>query len=173
MLLRTDGWVVADDFSGARIVDPHPSELADTYRLRAVLEGYAAALLTAHVADLAPLYAITDEMRRTAGQGATGRLRELDGVFHETLVELANQGELIGLWNQMRTKIEIYMVSAEAVYQDASGLAASHELLLKAIETGDPQRAEQRVRSQLIASAEKWTKRTDAERQREGATARE
>ncbi|HET7701057.1 MAG TPA: GntR family transcriptional regulator [Candidatus Limnocylindria bacterium] len=172
-MLQRGGLVRTDPFVGASIVELDEREIAEVYSLRSILEGYAASLVTQRrtADDIAQLQVIVDGMRGTTGPQTVARLRELDAKFHATLVRLADDEQLLQAWERLRGRIALYHTTVEAAFRDGDELAAMHERLIDALTDGDPVRAEQRVRAQLIANGREWTARVRERTAREPAGA--
>lgn len=172
-MLQRGGLVRTDPFVGASIVELDQREIAEVYSLRSVLEGYAASLVTQRrtADDIAKLRMIAGRMRGTKGPQTVARLRELDAEFHATLVRLADDEQLLQAWERLRGRIALYHSTVEAAFRDGDELAAMHERLIEALVDGDPVRAEERVRTQLIANGREWTARVKMPAGREPAGA--
>jgi DNA-binding GntR family transcriptional regulator len=160
-MLQRAGLVKADPFVGASIVELDSREIVEIYSLRSVLEGYAASLAARRRTpeQIAELRAITRRMRETRGPRTVARLRELDALFHGTLVQLADDQQLWHVWDRMRARIALYHSTVEEAFRDGPALARMHELLVDAIQPEDPEGTERRVRAQLIANGNEWTSR--------------
>ena len=158
-MLQRGGLVRSDPFVGASIIDLDNREIVEIYSLRSVLEGYAASLATQRRTpeEIGELRKITSRMRDAKGPRSVARLRELDGEFHGTLVQLAGDEQLWQAWERLRTRIALYHSTVESAFRDGKELARMHDLLIDALQGDDAAATERRVRAQLIANGHEWT----------------
>lgn len=141
--LRGTGLVEAFDNRGMFVAPLSTRKLLESYELREVCEGLAARLCCRRITRLQ-----IDELRGLAQRiyelGKQGKIEEgaqLDKALHQRLIEIADNSEL-------RRMLESFVVLSKVVSVGANPkfTLTSHLALLNAIESGDADVAEQRMR---------------------------
>jgi DNA-binding GntR family transcriptional regulator len=151
--LEREGVVVKVDHTGTFVSSIEPEDLHEVLTLRAVLEGYCAALVSAQLTDntLKPLEKLVDQMQAAADAGDLARTTLLDARFHETLYGICSHGllrETLGRLNQrMMLSVAFVDLLQEA---DLRGIADNHVPLLEAIASGQPDLAEREARKHVL-----------------------
>jgi DNA-binding GntR family transcriptional regulator len=136
------GFLESQPYKGTSVRSFTPEELWETYTVRAALESLAARLAAIHLTedDIEALQSILDEMMEAAHRQDLDKLLQLDNHFHETILKISRNKTLYQLWKTLQYgtwSIVTYRMSS----YDPAYLAARHQDLLKALKSGDPERA--------------------------------
>ena len=154
--------VESEAYKGVRVRQVTPTDLAEAYELRAVLESYAAEKgahrfkgnsQALHKRYLAMLAAARSRDIETYAQN--------DIPFHRLIVESAQNTFLLRAWEGLGFEIRtrIFLTSKEF---DMVQIAQLHEPILEALERGDAKRAAQLLREHsLDFAAQVGTPRQD------------
>lgn len=102
--LSQEGWIERLPRRGVRVRRLDAAEVDEISRLRALLEGEAAALAAAEP-PIAELRALADQMADAAGVSDRERLLALDDAFHRTLWHAASTPTLEELLGNLRNRI--------------------------------------------------------------------
>ena len=176
--LEQGGLVASAGRRGREVSVLSANDAWEVYTLRAALEGMAARI-AATVRDpdaVASLEAIVSEMRDKAQGTEIRTLAALDKRFHETMCRAAGNARLVRAWvamsDQIRLLLQIDAQVADAQYGEPSQLPDRHARLLDAVRAGDPDAAENAVRSHIDAVAERVVRTLrEAEQRRTGVAA--
>jgi DNA-binding GntR family transcriptional regulator len=155
LALERDGLVTFDARGRARVLELTPRVFEELVAVRVSLEGLAARLAAAgDVAELAA--ALEDNIRRQGDAGTYRDLTRLDVDFHELVVRAARNDRLLAAWLTARSVFEFWLAAA---FRDAELSVAprtlavdSHRRLLRAVASGDPDRAEKAA----VAHITRW-----------------
>jgi DNA-binding GntR family transcriptional regulator len=145
--------VESEAYKGVRVRQVTPTDLAEAYELRAVLESYAAEKgahrfkgnsQALHKRYLAMLAAARSRDIETYAQN--------DIPFHRLIVESAQNTFLLRAWEGLGFEIRtrIFLTSKEF---DMVQIAQLHEPILEALERGDAKRAAQLLREHSLGFA--------------------
>jgi DNA-binding GntR family transcriptional regulator len=129
-------------FKGTSVRSFSAKELYEVYTVRASLESLAARLAAARLneADVESLQRTLTEMIRAAQEQDTERMVRLDNQFHETILQISDNGLLYKLWKNLQFGYWT-IVTTRVSTMDLEELARRHETLLEALAARDPQRA--------------------------------
>lgn len=130
-------------------------DLAGLVVLRAGLEGLAARIVAAKVtpAIIADLAGRVRHMEALARDGRTSDWRDEDWRFHEALCRFAGNPFLLAAWSSIRNRVRLFLHSHPAFVHEAEHVLDNHERMLKALASGDPDRAERTFRTIVLKSA--------------------
>jgi DNA-binding GntR family transcriptional regulator len=122
--------------------------------IRARLEGLAARLAIANLstADFKALRELVKQMRDAGRRSATHDLVALDLQFHDVIKSRSNHRLLLEVLASLAPYTRGFVVHAASYYErqrDLGFVADSHSLLLQALRTRDPERAELAVHSHV------------------------
>lgn len=149
--LETDGLVMHLPRQGATIRSLDHAEVVELYEMRAVLEGTAARLAARAASDveLAELAALNAELEViSVGSPA----REVNRVFHRTLIETARNRFLIKSMSALQRTLLILGASTLADPERARAAVAEHAAVLAALQKRDGAGAEAAMRAHVEAA---------------------
>lgn len=149
--LEADGLITHLPRQGATIRSLDHAEVVELYEMRAVLEGTAARLAARAASDieLAELVALNDEL----AQMPTGlQARELNRVFHRTLIEAARNRFLIKAMSALQKTLLILGPTTLAEPARAVVAVTEHGAVLDALLARDGARAETAMRVHIEAA---------------------
>lgn len=140
---------------GAFVKRVSDDDLAALVILRAGLEGLAARMVAAKLTPeiLADLTARVRQMEALAQDGRTAEWRDEDWRFHEALCRFADNPFLLTAWSAIRNRVRLFLHSHPAFLHDAKHVLENHDEMLKALASGDPDRAERAFRTIVVGSA--------------------
>ena len=149
--LESDGLVAHLPRQGATIRSLDHAEVVELYEMRAVLEGTAARLAARAASDieLAELAALNGEL---AAAPAGAQAREVNRVFHRTLIEAARNRFLIKAMSALQKTLLILGPTTLAEPDRAAGAVAEHAAVLHALLARDGAQAEIAMRAHVEAA---------------------
>lgn len=149
--LESDGLVAHLPRQGATIRSLDHAEVVELYEMRAVLEGTAARLAARAASDieLAELAALNGEL---AAAPAGAQAREVNRVFHRTLIEAARNRFLIKAMSALQKTLLILGPTTLAEPDRAAGAVAEHAAVLDALLARDGAQAEVAMRAHVEAA---------------------
>lgn len=148
--LEALGFIDTVPYRGARVRRVTVPELLENYPVRASLEQLAGNLATRHV-DEALLGALADEleaMRDCARAGDLHLQLAHDVRFHALIVNAARNRVLLEAWRALRVEVRT-LVSVVTGGHDLMEVAATHQVILEALETRDPVRVGNEMRRHI------------------------
>ncbi|GGE13336.1 transcriptional regulator, GntR family [Gemmobacter megaterium] len=149
--LEADGLVVHLPRQGATIRSLDHAEVVELYEMRIVLEGTAARLAARAASDieLAELAALNTEL----GQAPAGpQARELNRVFHRTLIEAARNRFLIKAMSALQKTLLILGPTTLSDPGRAQTAVGEHAAVLAALQARDGLAAEIAMRAHVEAA---------------------
>jgi DNA-binding GntR family transcriptional regulator len=154
--LEREGFIAKLDPGGFSVLGLGRQEIAETFGIRSVLEGYAARLaaLKYQPGDLEPLQAKIDEFQRRLKQKQLRRLPAINTEFHDLLYALSRSPRLVRMIDGLRDQIFRFR---QIILQDEHRAAASnadHRLMLERIRERDGAGVEQLVREHILKGQE-------------------
>lgn len=144
------GLVETEPFRGSYVRKLSRADLEEVYAVRANLEGMAASIAARKMGDddLAELSRVVTRMEEAAARGDLRGMIAEDVRFHEKIVEAAGNRFLMRLWTIVRMANWTF-VTTRLAQDRLSYLAQRHRDVLRALETRDPQAAEQAMRDHI------------------------
>mgnify|MGYP002725835199 CR=1 FL=1 len=140
MQLTQEGMLTAERNCGVR-VSQAPSEWMQPLiiELRRSIETASVAHLIKETEDLdlAPLESIADRLGKACEQGDMATVTELDMDFHQSLIELAGDGEVVAIWRP----IVMRMIMHYSRHKNMAQSYEEHVAILDAVRARDLQRA--------------------------------
>jgi len=141
-LLESQGLLVTRRGRGFFVRAHRPDEIDDLYDLRICIEKHAAVRASRRLTPER-----RDALRRqlavlheTAATGDPARQVEEDYRFHRLICEIAGNQRLLALFDELASELRIVIGLIGRLYDDPQRIAATHEPLLAAIESGDAER---------------------------------
>ncbi|MBD3788307.1 MAG: GntR family transcriptional regulator [Sphingomonadales bacterium] len=149
--LESDGLVTHLPRQGATIRSLDHAEVVELYEMRAVLEGTAARLAARAASDLelAELAALNAEL---AAVPAGAQAREINRIFHRTLIEAARNRFLIKAMSALQKTLLILGPTTLAEPDRAVAAVAEHGAVLEALRARDGAGAEAAMRAHVEAA---------------------
>lgn len=149
--LETDGLVIHLPRQGATIRSLDHAEVVELYEMRAVLEGTAARLAARAASDieLAELAALNAELERAPVGDAA---RELNRVFHRTLIDAARNRFLIKSMSALQKTLLILGPTTLGDPDRARRAVTEHAAVLAALQSRDGAGAEAAMRAHVEAA---------------------
>ncbi|WP_028031089.1 GntR family transcriptional regulator [Gemmobacter nectariphilus] len=149
--LESDGLVTHLPRQGATIRSLDHAEVVELYEMRAVLEGTAARLAARAASDieLAELAALNTELAMVP-PGA--QAREINRIFHRTLIEAARNRFLIKAMSALQKTLLILGPTTLAEPERAASAVAEHGAVLNALLARDGAGAETAMRVHVEAA---------------------
>lgn len=150
--LEQDGLVEKLEKGGFAVKNPSREEIEETFGIRAVLEGYAAALATRHMDR--PLLKRLDETieayREALNQRDTTRMMRLNDQLDEIIFGASANKRLRSLIANFRDFISHYRKVLLTCIDYATISLADHERIVRAMKEGDAEKVEQLMRKHLV-----------------------
>ena len=145
--LATLGLVDLQPYRGARVRKPTTQELHEAMRVRAELEAMAAAEASARMNDgcLGELRGLVTEMCELAVAGRVAAYVRKNTEFHRTVVRASGNRTLERLWELLEPFARTY-ITATVSGVNAGRSHESHTGIVKALASGDPDRAADAMR---------------------------
>ncbi len=153
--LEQDGMVVTLPRRGTVVAEIGPERLAELGRIRAALEGVAAALAAERMAgeDLAELAGIVRGMRAATAAADTEALAELNERFHAILQGATGNLFLVKSLEALRAYDDLGRLRAlGSTPKDMPKALREHASILAALRARDPALAEARMRQHVLRS---------------------
>ncbi|WP_243228742.1 GntR family transcriptional regulator [Microbacterium sp. CIAB417] len=153
--LSEERLVVREPRRGARVAELTARDLEEISSLRIVLEQFMATRVQErwNAESAARLGAVVDAMSR-AEPGDIAEVLRQDQLFHATLAELADHRFLDEVSAQLRGRIAGFLHAANAALDPAEQQqhVHSHQQILDAIASGDPDRARDVIAAHVTAA---------------------
>ena len=136
------GFLENEPFKGTSVRSFSPKELNEVYTVRAALESLAARLAAERLTDqdASALSDTLEKMIQAAQEQDEEGMVRLDNCFHETILQISDNGLLYHLWQTLQFGYWTIVTARSSSY-DLEELARRHESLLEALKTRDPHRA--------------------------------
>ena len=156
--LQSEGYIESSPHMGAQVASWGGENLREVFELRALLEARLTRRAAANLGhdDLARLRALNREFRAAEEDSDFTSARGLNHRFHQLIWERAGQPVTLDTVNRLWAKFPWQIMSAAPGRVRRS--ADEHEALLDALEAGDEELVERRVREHVMGGYE------DAER---------
>ncbi len=161
--LAHDGLVEHRPRRGAFVAEFTERDIREIREVRAMIEAHAARLACRNIgaADERRLRGLIDRMEDAALERDWTRTASHNARFHETIVELADNNVLRRVWGVLDPLAWLVAASVPPdSHHDPVDVRERHERLLGALLSGDPDQAEEGVRSHIVISATPLTERT-------------
>jgi DNA-binding GntR family transcriptional regulator len=149
--LEQEGLVEHERHRGARVRRIEPREASEIVEVRAVLEGLTArhAATEAGDTELEVLESILESMRRQLAAGDLLGASDRNADFHRQLTVMARHLTAQRLIESLRTQLVRFQYRTILVPGRREHSFAEHEAIFKAVAAGDPQAAEDAMRTHL------------------------
>ena len=155
--LQQEGLVTAGNRGMLRVNTISPREVRELFRVRAALEGLAAAEIIASPERQLAVAGLREALSRltdTQGDFATGL--EADLGFHLQLCQFSGNSMLVAAWRYLEGRIRITIMNGEARENPSMMARHRHAPIVDAIESGDATAARQVIEQHMTAAAEQY-----------------
>jgi DNA-binding GntR family transcriptional regulator len=139
--LRDEGLATGAPNRGIFVRELTLDDVIDLYNVRVGIEGVAIRICTRLRRATTTLRALIEEMRACAGRGDLVGVSDREFTFHEELCALSGNVHLAATFHSISGLTRLAFVGEYAAYGDVTTVAAEHEPLIEAIESGDEERA--------------------------------
>jgi len=156
-MLETAGLVRQEKNRGAFVRHVALDEAMEIYDLRAMIEESVGRALAGAIApaQLKSLHALVDSMGRAVKAGDADAYHLLNLEFHDRLVEFSGNRKLTSMYRQLINELSLFrrlnLADAKAMPLSAS----EHDGIVKAIASGNPERAGRAMREHVTESRER------------------
>jgi DNA-binding GntR family transcriptional regulator len=152
--LAAESYVTLRPNRGPIVTSRTPEQVVELFEIRSALEGLAMRLSAPQVTPGMIEY-MKVELARLR-QLESDRIAWVDhhDAFHDMLCELSKRPHLCAEVRRLRLSIKPYLRHYVKGHADAEIKGYEHEYILEALESGNPQRAEQVMREHVMANAE-------------------
>jgi DNA-binding GntR family transcriptional regulator len=155
--LEQEGLVEFFPHRGAVVVGLPEAEIDAIYELRAIIEARAMAAVAGKIddEDIATLERLIDEMRTVLPDKDVGAVADVDLRFHGLIVEWSGLTLLRHIWASLDGLVRVRSYQAldrpgKAARYFLRNAASSHDVLVDAIRSGDPERAAEAARQHVL-----------------------
>jgi len=126
---------------GARVREVSMAETVDALQVKAVLEALAARLAGARLAQCTgPLRGYLKPMKALLERRDFVKFQDKNQGFHRAIVEASRNPILLTLWDTLAFEVRTKFIMDHLKGIDPDQLTGEHEIVLRAIEDGDPER---------------------------------
>lgn len=156
-MLENAGLVRQEKNRGAFVRHVALDEAMEIYDLRAMIEESVGRALAGAIApaQLKSLHALVDSMSRAVKAGDADAYHLLNLEFHDRLVEFSGNRKLTSMYRQLINELSLFrrlnLADAKAMPLSAS----EHDGIVKAIASGNPERAGRAMREHVTESRER------------------
>ena len=157
-ILIAEGLLLREPNRGVQVPVLDPDDLIDVFRLRTALELEAVRLV---IASGEVPEQVSESVRELSGVGDEAPWRsvvEPDMRFHRAIIDAAGSPRLVRAYTSVQSEILLCLVQLRPYYHRPAEVAAEHEELIGALRAGDPERAEELLRTHLMEAADNLTK---------------
>lgn len=152
--LTEEGLAVTEPYVGTVLKEPSWDEVQEIYELRTELEAYAVRrLLSRQRINLRsdhPIKRAFRELQRAVRVGAPMGVVDADMEFHRAVCVAAGSPVTLELWSLITKRIRGARLSYERRRRDdLTTMVDTHRMLVDALESGDPEAAQQVFREHL------------------------
>ncbi|MEW6046028.1 MAG: GntR family transcriptional regulator [Bacillota bacterium] len=143
------------------VVQPTAREMAETYAMRAALEGLAAGMaaqnpMRRHL--LADAQAALDEVTSDVNQMTPSRWGQVNSLFHDAIIRVAGCEPLERMLDSMRIKITLCRASALSKVRQFELAWDEHREILGLVLDGKATDAERKMRAHIVSAGERVIK---------------
>ncbi|MCV2490880.1 GntR family transcriptional regulator [Geodermatophilus sp. YIM 151500] len=152
--LQQEGLVTAGNRGMLRVNSLAPKEVRELFRVRAALEGLAAAELSASSGRAEAVTRLREALSRLADHGDFAARVEADLGFHLLLCQLSGNSMLVEAWRNLEGRIRVAIINREPDEAPPMMSRDRHSPIIDAIEKGDVSAAVAVVEEHMAAAAE-------------------
>ena len=163
--LQQEGLVTAGNRGMLRVNSLTPEEVRELFRVRAALEGLAAAEITASAERDTAVMRLREALAKLAdAEGDFAARVEADLGFHLLLCQLAGNSMLVEAWRNLEGRIRVAIMNRDPDEAPLPMMSRDrHAPIIEAIERGDAPAAVAVVEEHMAAAAEHFADPRDAD----------
>jgi len=155
--LVQDGILENLPYKGTFVVELNRKEIRDVFTLRALLEEFAVRRIMERDREETArnLWNVYFELTERVKSRQLNKIAEVDMKFHETLVLAADHHHLYRAWTPLKYRVLLYFIlTIEKRYETFDEFLELHAELVRAIESGDTERAVREINRHIIQAGE-------------------
>jgi DNA-binding GntR family transcriptional regulator len=161
--LQQEGLVTAGNRGMLRVNTVSPREVRELFRVRAALEGLAAAEIIASPGRDAAVATLREALSQLDGSdGDFAAKLEADLGFHLLLCRLSGNTMLVDAWRYLEGRIRVTIMNYESDERPTMMSRDRHRPIVDAIETGDVPATVKVVEEHMAAAAAQYAPTDDA-----------
>lgn len=165
--LEEEGLVEVYPHRGAFVTRLPRKKVREIYTLRAQLEPFAVRLAMEDHAytqsDMALFETLLERIGELERQGKVFEMVRADAEFHLAIAEKSGHDLLLEVLRNLQSKTMLVMAKVETVRSDREAEFELHRVVLDAIRSNDPQKAEEVLKKHIIESGDRLVKHMEAE----------
>jgi DNA-binding GntR family transcriptional regulator len=139
--LAKEGLVTEHPHHGTFVTTMSASDVVDFYNVRLGIETIAVRLFMHRGCSVDPLWAKIDAMERAAERDDISAVVRAELEFHRVICEGSANGLLLRLFSEQEGRLMLVMGLDDANFERLHDVAAEHEPVVRAIESGVPETA--------------------------------
>jgi DNA-binding GntR family transcriptional regulator len=154
-MLATEGLLEMREDRGVFVPEYAPEEIEQMVIARAMMEGMAARLfvLRAGAQDRARIESLIGRMAEASIEGSSRQWRELDWMFHETVMTGSQNRFIMRAWTNLGTLLRVYMMQLNPLYDlERPRVLETHRAMAASVLGNDPEAAERLFRRTILRS---------------------
>lgn len=159
--LTDEGLAVTVPYKGTVAKEATWEEIADIYLLREELEAFAVKrILSRRKVDLTAVRAAQRQLNRAVRIGDPIAVLDADLELHHQIVELAESPITLETWSFLIKRQRGARLSLEREYPSSlDSVVETHDILVKALESADPEQAEAAFRHHIRSALDGFAQR--------------
>jgi DNA-binding GntR family transcriptional regulator len=154
--LQQEGLVTAGNRGMLRVNSVSPREVRELFRVRAALEGLAAAEIIASPRRSEAVATLRAALDQLDNDGDFATKLEADLGFHLLLCRLSGNSMLVDSWQYLEGRIRITIMNGESPDTPSMMARDRHAVIVDAIESGDAAAALTVVQEHMAAAADQY-----------------
>jgi DNA-binding GntR family transcriptional regulator len=151
--LEREGFVVRVPFKGTYVTDVTPSDIAEIFQLRAILEGFAARLAAPLLSEeeLEQVDSDLTAAEAALAEGDIAHCSALGQCVHNALLDKAGNRRLASIDRNLDDHVTRLRILSDRIGGRLSKSVKEHRLVQAALVRRDPAAAEQAMRDHLLS----------------------
>jgi DNA-binding GntR family transcriptional regulator len=133
-----------------------PREVRELFRVRAALEGLAAAEVIASKGRTEAVARLREALTQLDANGDFATMLDADLGFHLLLCRLSGNSMLVDTWRHLEGRTRVMIMSGESANTPSMMVRDRHAPIVDAIETGDAAAAMAVVQEHMAAAAAQY-----------------
>ncbi len=167
--LEQEGLIRNVPYKGVVITALTPEYVKELYSLRGALETFAmsCAIENLTAKDLKKLKQLLKDMEKAAVVKDEDKLGDIDLVFHETIIDIAQHELLKKTWSTLEIGLKRCLHERNKIYPSLDQVIGSHPAIVEAMEAGDSETAMNLMREHILDAGEKLREQMAEEKKEE------